>query len=633
MAAVRLKGIFKVNGINKSFDVIVIGAGHAGCEAAFAAAKLGCSTLLLTLNYHNIAFMPCNPSIGGPAKGHLVREIDALGGMMGRIIDRTYLQMRLLNTQKGPAVWALRAQADKRLYQQVMIQELEKQPNLTVRQAEVAAITARDGRVTGITTRTGLHFNAAAVVLATGTFLQGRVFIGGLNFASGPMGQLPADLLSESLNELGLELTRYKTGTPARVRRRSIDFSQLAEQPGGFTEHGFSFWEDWRVRPEHLCWLAYTRPQTHQVIRQHLHEAAMYTGDITGVGPRYCPSIESKLVQFPDKERHQVFVEPEGADSDEMYLAGLSTSLPESVQELFLQTIPGFERLEIVRPGYAIEYDAIQSGQFGRSLESKKVAGLFSAGQINGTSGYEEAAAQGLMAGINAALKVKNRPPLVLDRSEAYIGVLIDDLVTKDNREPYRVLTSRAEFRLTLRADSADERLSHYGFEMGLLPAEFEQRYQARYQRIYGLSDLCATTFLNPDEKVRRIFEAAELAVPKNRFNLADLLKRPEITADFVRRLAPDLAGAGPEAEEVAIRFKYQGYLEKEKEQAKKLRGLERRKIPADLDYDRVANLAREAREKFSKFRPETFGQAMRISGVNPADLTALLFYIESLKG
>ncbi|TCL76326.1 tRNA uridine 5-carboxymethylaminomethyl modification enzyme [Hydrogenispora ethanolica] len=616
----------------RSYDVIVIGAGHAGCEAALAAAKMGCRTLLLTLNYSSIAFMPCNPSIGGPAKGHLVREIDALGGTMGRVIDRSYLQMRLLNTQKGPAVWALRAQADKCFYQNLMIRELESQPQLTVRQGEVTAILATEGRVSGVRIRTGMEFYSKTIILATGTFLQGRVFIGSLNYASGPAGQLPADELSQSLRDLGLKLVRFKTGTPARVRRRSIDFSKLLPQPGGFREHGFSFWEEWRLRPEHLCWLAYTQNETHRIIREHLHEAALYTGAISGVGPRYCPSIESKLVQFPDKERHQVFVEPEGADSDEMYLAGLSTSLPEYVQELFLRTIPGFEALEIVRPGYAIEYDALESGQFGRSLESRPVAGLFSAGQINGTSGYEEAAAQGLMAGINAAQKVKGRPPLVLGRSEAYIGVLIDDLVTKENQEPYRVLTSRAEFRLTLRSDNADERLSRYAFDLGLLEERYRPHFEQKYQRIYGLSDLFSSTYLNPDEQVRPIFAVAQIALPKNRFTPADLLKRPDVPAQFIGQLLPDLQLDLAELNEVATRFRYQGYLAKEQEQAKKLAGLEQRQIPPDLDYGQVTNLAREAKEKLSKFRPETFGQAMRISGINPADLTALLFYIENYR-
>ncbi len=617
--------------MKEQFDIIVVGAGHAGCEAALAAAKMGFRTLLFTLNYNNIAMMPCNPSIGGPAKGHLVREIDALGGAMGRVIDRTYLQMRLLNTQKGPAVWALRAQADKIVYQREMQSELERQPNLWIRQAEVEEISVDSkGRVRGVRTRTGLEFGSKAVILATGTFLKGKIFIGKLNYTSGPMGYLPAVGLSHSLTGLGLELRRFKTGTPARIRRRSLDFSKMIPQPGGYAEHGFSFWEPWQIRPEHLCWLTYTQPETHRIIHEHLGEAALFSGEITGVGPRYCPSIESKLIQFPDKERHQVFIEPEGANTDEMYLAGLSTSLPEPVQELFLRTIPGLEKLEIVRPGYAIEYDYLPGDQLKLTLETKKITGLYAAGQINGSSGYEEAAAQGLMAGINAALELQGKTPLVLKRSEAYIGVLIDDLVTKESQEPYRILTSRAEFRLTLRSDNADERLTPYGIQSGLIDESDSLAFKLKYQRISHLQEQFEKTFLNPNAEVRQTFAEERLTAPKNRFTFADILKRPEIQPDFLKKLHPELEFLEGDAIEISTRYKYQGYLEKEQEQARRLLNLENKKIPENIDYNLVTNLANEAREKLNKFRPSTLGQASRISGINPADLTALLFYLEN---
>lgn len=617
--------------MNQLYDLIVVGAGHAGCEAALAASKMGCKTLLFTLNYHNIAFMPCNPSIGGPAKGHLVREVDALGGVMGRIIDRTYLQMRLLNTQKGPAVWALRAQADKAFYQRTMQNILEDQPKLEIRQAEIEELMLdSNGAINGVKTRSGLRFFAQSVILATGTFLQGRIFMGRVNYSSGPMGQLPANLLSNYLQEMGIALTRFKTGTPARVRGRSLDFSKMTPQPGGFTEHGFSYWEKWQVRKEHLCWLTYTRPETHQIIKEHLSEAALYTGDITGVGPRYCPSIESKLIQFPEKEQHQVFVEPEGAGTDEVYLAGLSTSLPEYVQEKFLRTIPGLKNVEIVRPGYAIEYDAIPGHHLKPSLESKLISGLFSAGQINGSSGYEEAAAQGLIAGINAALKIQGKEPFILKRSEGYLGVLIDDLVTKENQEPYRLLTSRAEYRLSLRADNSDERLTPYGIKLGLIDEAEAIRFKAKYQRINELYTTFNSTFINPDREIRRVFEEEQLTIPKNRFTLAEILKRPEIKPDFLIKICPGLKINQTDSGEVAIRLKYEGYLRKEQEQAQRLLNLENRKIPSNIDYHQVVNLAREAREKLMKFCPATLGQASRISGINPADLTALLFYLEN---
>jgi tRNA uridine 5-carboxymethylaminomethyl modification enzyme len=614
-------------------DIIVIGAGHAGCEAAWAASKMGCKTILFTLNYNNIAFMPCNPSIGGPAKGHLVREIDAIGGIMGKIIDRTYLQMRLLNTQKGPAVWALRAQADKQTYQRSMIKQLESQTNLEIRQAEIVdLIFNEDCSVAGAITRTGTCYHAPVVILATGTFLNGRIFIGKLNYPSGPMGQLPANFLAQALQKKGIRFKRFKTGTPARVRRRSLDFSKMIVQPGRFDEHGFSFWEPWQVRSEYPCWLTYTTRETHQIIREHLNEAALYTGDITGTGPRYCPSIEGKLINYPDKDRHQVFIEPEGADTDEMYLAGLSTSLPEYVQEKFLRTIPGLEKLELVRPGYAIEYDYIPGDQLGPSLEAKKIPGLFAAGQINGSSGYEEAAAQGLIAGINATRKVQRLSPLVLKRSEAYIGVLIDDLVTKENTEPYRVLTSRAEYRLTLRADNADQRLSRYGIEIGLLDETQKNEYEEKVKQLNQIYHDFKSRYYNPDARIQAIFSADGIQPPKNRFCLADLLKRPDVTLTKIAKIAPDLSYNPVYTMEVAIQLRYEGYLIKEREQVRRMLNLEEKKIPEDIYYKKIPNLAREAYEKLDKYRPLSIGQASRISGINPADLTALIFYLENNK-
>jgi tRNA uridine 5-carboxymethylaminomethyl modification enzyme len=618
--------------MDHQMEVIVIGAGHAGCEAAAAAAKMGCKTILFTLNYNNIAFMPCNPSIGGPAKGHLVREVDALGGLMGRIIDRTYLQMRMLNTQKGPAVWALRAQADKLVYQRMMQKELEQLPNLQIKQAEIVALLLTpQNTVAGITTRTGVKYFAPIVILATGTFLNGRVFIGKVNYPSGPMGQQPAKYLSAFLQNNGIKLSRFKTGTPARVRKRSLDFTKMTLQPGGFTSHGFSFWEPWQIRPEYSCWLTYTNKETHRVIRENLNEAPLYNGDIKGIGPRYCPSIEGKLMQFPNKERHQVFLEPEGADTDEMYLAGLSTSLPESAQEKFLKTIPGLANLEIVRPGYAIEYDYIPGDQLKPSLELKMIPGLFSAGQINGSSGYEEAAAQGLIAGINAASKFQGKEPLILKRSEAYIGVLIDDLVTKENYEPYRILTSSAEYRLTLRSDTADERLTAYGVDVGLIDSSLLEKYKKKYQKINQLNIHLKKLYYNPDQRVRHIFEKEGLNAPKNRFNLAEILKRPDVTLDQLFQIAPEIKADQTFLQEVMIRLRYEGYLEKENEQVRRMLSLEKKAIPANLDYSKIPNLAREGREKLTKFRPITLGQASRISGISPADLTALLFYLENI--
>jgi tRNA uridine 5-carboxymethylaminomethyl modification enzyme len=613
-------------------QVIVVGAGHAGCEAAAAAAKMGCKTILFTLNYSNIAAMPCNPSIGGPAKGHLVREIDALGGLMGQIIDRTYLQMRLLNTQKGPAVWALRAQADKLVYQCTMQKELEQLDGLEIHQAEIVELLITPEKsITGVITRTGIQYLAPTVILATGTFLNGRIFIGHVNYSSGPMGQPPAQFLSTNLENNAIKLGRFKTGTPARVRKRSLDFTQMTPQPGGYHKHGFSFWEPWEIRLEHSCWLTYTNAETHRIIHEHLHEAPLFSGEITGVGPRYCPSIEGKLIQFPDKERHQIFIEPEGVHTDEMYLAGLSTSLPEAVQEQFLRTIPGLANLEIVRPGYAIEYDYIPGDQLKPSLELKNISGLFSAGQINGSSGYEEAAAQGLIAGINAALLIQHKKPFLLKRSEAYMGVLIDDLVTKENAEPYRILTSAAEYRLTLRSDTADERLTGYGITLGLINSRQKLKFEQKYQQLHLLYNQLQQLYYNPDQKIRHIFEINGLIAPKNRFNLAEIAKRPDTSITHLLEISPEITAPEAILTEVMIRLRYEGYLLKEKEQVRKMLALEQKTIPSNLDYSEIPNLALEGREKLKKFQPLTIGQASRISGISPADLTALLFYIENI--
>ncbi len=614
------------------YDVIVIGGGHAGCESAAAAAKMGCQVLLLTLNIANIAAMPCNPSIGGPAKGHLVREIDALGGIMGRLADRTYLQMRMLNTQKGPAVWALRSQADKFLYQREMLKYLESFPNIQIRQAEITELLFNTKQeITGVRSQTGLEFAGRTVIIATGTFLGGKVFIGQTHFPSGPMGQLPANELADYLkNRLGIPLGRFKTGTPARVRRRSLDFTKMTPQSGGYQAHGFSFWQQLEQRPEEKCWLTFTNEKTHQIIKDNMHEAALFSGYITGVGPRYCPSIEGKIAQFPHKEQHQIFVEPESIDTDEMYLAGLSSSLSEKVQKEFLQTIPGFEKIEIVRPAYAIEYDVIPSEYLKPSLELRAYSGLFAAGQINGSSGYEEAAAQGLLAGINAVLKLREEEPLVFKRSEGYMGVLIDDLVTKENYEPYRLLTSRAEYRLSLRADSADERLTPYGIKYGLISTAETAIFNEKRTKIKQAMQFFVDTFFTPNAEIQALFQRHNLAFPKNRFSLADLLKRPEISLDFLKELSPNCEFEVAIVNEAATQIRYQTYIQKEAEQVARLQELEERKIPFNLDYDQIANLASEAKEKLKRFQPTTFAQATRISGINPADLTALLFYLEN---
>ena len=618
-----------------NFDVIVVGAGHAGSEAALAAARMGQSTLLVTIDLDMVAFMPCNPSIGGPAKGVVVREIDAMGGEMGRNIDKTYIQMRMLNTGKGPAVQALRAQADKNDYAHEMKKTLEKQENLLLRQGIVDELIVEDGTVQGIITHTGAIYRSKAVILTAGTSSRGQIIIGELKYSSGPNNSQPSIKLSESLLEHGFDLARFKTGTPPRILSSSIDYSQTEEQPGDEAPNHFSFTskdEDY-LQDQLSCWLTYTGPEAHQIIRDNLHRAPMFTGIVEGVGARYCPSIEDKIVRFSDKPRHQLFLEPEGRNTEEVYVQGLSSSLPEEVQEAVLHSIAGLENAKMMRTGYAIEYDVIKPHQLRPSLETKIVKNLFTAGQMNGTSGYEEAAGQGLMAGINAALTVQGKEPLVLKRSDGYIGVMIDDLVTKGTLEPYRLLTSRAEYRLILRHDNADMRLSEIGHEIGLLS---EERYQAFINKQAAVEAEIARLKgirLKPTPELQTFLAEKNSTQLRDGFLFADLLKRPELDYVSLYPFAPlEEPLASDVTRQVEIQIKYDGYINKAYSKVEKLKRLEEKRIPENIDYDAINGIANEAKEKLKKIQPETIAQASRISGVNPADISVLMVHVQSGK-
>lgn len=622
--------------LEQFFDIIVVGAGHAGCEASLACARLGLNTVMFTVSVDSIALMPCNPNVGGSSKGHLVRELDALGGEMGKNIDKTFIQSKMLNQSKGPAVHSLRAQADKQAYSTEMRKTLENTENLTIRQGEVTELLVEDGHITGVKTFSGATYHAKAVVLCTGTYLKARCIYGDVSNYTGPNGLQAANYLTDSLKKLGIEMFRFKTGTPARIAGNTIDYSKMEEQFGDERVVPFSFSTD----PEAVqieqksCWLTYTNEKTHEIIRANLDRSPLYSGMIEGTGPRYCPSIEDKVVRFADKKRHQVFIEPEGLYTNEMYIGGMSSSLPEDVQYEMYHSVPGLENARIVKNAYAIEYDCINPRQLYPTLEFKKIKGLFSGGQFNGSSGYEEAAAQGLIAGINAAMEVKGREQLILDRSEAYIGVLIDDLVTKENHEPYRMMTSRAEYRLLLRQDNADLRLCKKGWEVGLIDDETYHKLQEKERRIQEEIERVEHAIVGGSAEVQSLLESLNSTLLKSGTTIAELIRRPELNYKVLAPIdkeRPEL----PEdvCEQVEINIKYDGYIRRQMKQVEQFKKLEQKKLPEDIDYEDVGSLRIEARQKLEAYRPVSIGQASRISGVSPADISVLLVYLESRSG
>lgn len=621
--------------MNQEYDAVVVGAGHAGCEAALALARLSLKTVMFTVSVDSIAMMPCNPNVGGTSKGHLVREIDALGGEMGKNIDRTFIQSKMLNKSKGPAVHSLRAQADKQEYSKSMRKVLEQTENLTIRQGEVNEILVEDGRVVGVKTYTGAVYSCKVCVLCTGTYLNARCITGSVSVYTGPNGLQAATHLTDSLEKLGIEMRRFKTGTPARIDGSTIDYSKMEPQYGDEKIVPFSFTNtsDSVQREQVKCYLTYTNEKTHEIIRDNLDRSPLYSGYIKGTGPRYCPSIEDKVVRFADKNRHQVFIEPEGNYTNEMYIGGMSSSLPEDVQFDMYHSVPGLEHAKIVRNAYAIEYDCINSLELLPSLELKKVSGLFSAGQANGSSGYEEAAAQGLIAGINAARKVKEKDPLILDRSQGYIGVLIDDLVTKGTNEPYRMMTSRAEYRLLLRQDNADERLTPIGYEMGLIDEERYEKFQEKYKSIKEEVERVKNSYVGNSDKVQNLLKEHKSTELVSGISLAELIKRPELNYDVLKEIDTGRPELSEEiCNEVNIVLKYEGYIARQQKQVEQFHKLEKKKIPANIDYDKVGSLRLEAIQKLKEIKPESIGQASRISGVSPSDISVLLVYLEQFK-